>query len=313
MTYHDRPVRIDEFLKSSAEPCFSVEFFPPKTDEGREALFETVDVLAKLDPGFFSVTYGAGGSTHDRQITLDITKAIRDDHGVEAMAHLNCVGHTRDELADIVDRLAGDGIENVLALRGDPPKGQPDFVQPTDGLGSAAELTALIAESHPELAIAGACFPEVHPEAESLEADLAYLKTKVDNGVSFLITQLFFDNQLYFDFVPAARAAGIKVPIIPGVMPITGFRQIAHITKLCEASIPEPLASALEDLEGDERAEFELGVAYATQQCADLLRRGAPGIHLYALNRSPATRAILGALHAAKPWEDAAPAPAGAA
>jgi methylenetetrahydrofolate reductase (NADPH) len=315
LTYHDRPVRIDEFLKSSTEPCFSVEFFPPKTDEGREALFETVDVLGKLDPGFFSVTYGAGGSTHDRQITLDITKTIRDDHGVEAMAHLNCVGHTREELAGIVDRLAADGIENVLALRGDPPKGQPDFVQPPDGLGSAAELTALIAESHPELAIAGACFPEVHPEAESLEADIAYLKTKVDNGASVLITQLFFDNQVYFEFVAAARAAGIGVPIIPGVIPVVSLEQVRRVCALCDASIPARLESELEALAGDERAEAALGVAYATEQCGELLRAGAPGIHFYALNRWPATQAILGALRASRPWEDrpTEPAPAGQA
>jgi methylenetetrahydrofolate reductase (NADPH) len=305
-------VRIDEFLKSSAEPCFSVEFFPPKTGEGREALFETVDVLGKLDPGFFSVTYGAGGSTHDRQITLDITKAIRDDHGVEAMAHLNCVGHTRDELADIVERLAGDGIQNVLALRGDPPKVQPGFVQPEDGLGSAAELTALIAEGHPELTIAGACFPEIHPEAESLEADLAYLKTKVDNGASFLITQLFFDNTVYFDFVAAARAAGIDVPIIPGVIPVVSLEQVRRVCALCDAGIPARLESQLEALSGDEEAEGALGVAYATQQCAELLRAGAPGIHFYALNRWPATQAIMGALRVARPWEDRPNEPAAA-
>src|SRR5687768_2716059 len=161
-------MRIDEILQRD-EPTFSVEFFPYKTDEGREQLFETVEVLSRLEPSFFSVTYGAGGSTHDRRRTLEITKAIRDEHGVEAMAHLNCVGETREELAEIVDRLAADGVQNVLALRGDPPKGEPDFVQPEGGLGSAAELAALISENHPELAIGGACFPEVHPEAESAE------------------------------------------------------------------------------------------------------------------------------------------------
>jgi methylenetetrahydrofolate reductase (NADPH) len=297
-------VRIDQLLSTSDEPCFSVEFFPPKTDEGREALFETVDVLKQLDPAYFSVTYGAGGSTHDRRITLEITKAIRDEHGVEAMAHLNCVGHTREELAEIVDQLAADGVENVLALRGDPPKGQPDFVQPEEGLGSAAELTALIAEGHPELAVAGACFPEVHPEADSLEADIAYLKTKVENGASFLITQLFFENRVYFDFVDAARAAGIDVPIIPGVIPIVSLEQVRRVCALCDASIPARLEAELEALGGDEKAEFELGVSYATQQCAELLRAGAPGIHFYALNRWPATRAILGALRAARPWEN---------
>jgi methylenetetrahydrofolate reductase (NADH) len=303
-------MRIDEML-NSARPVFSVEFFPPKTEEGRQTLFETVEVLRRLDPHFFSVTYGAGGAT--REGTLDTTRAIRDQYDSEAMAHLSCVGETTESLRGMIDRIAEAGIENILALRGDPPRGQKDFEQPEGGLGSASELAALIHETHPEIALGGACFPEVHPEAPSLEADLAYLKTKIDNGVSFLITQLFFDNQLYFDFVPAARAAGIDVPIIPGVMPMTGFRQIARISELCEATIPDPLASAMQALEGDERAEFELGVAYATQQCADLLRRGAPGIHLYALNRWPAARAILGALHASKPWEDRAAAPAGAA
>jgi methylenetetrahydrofolate reductase (NADH) len=302
-------MRIDEML-ASTRPVFSVEFFPPKTEEGRQTLFETVEVLRKLDPHFFSVTYGAGGAT--REGTLDTTKAIRDQYGSEAMAHLSCVGETTESLQEIIDRIADAGIENILALRGDPPRGEKDFEQPEGGLGSASELAALISKTHPEIAIGGACFPEVHPEAASLEADLAYLKTKVEAGASFLITQLFFDNSLYFDFVPAARAAGIDVPIIPGIMPMTGFKQIGRISELCEATIPAPLASAMEDLDGDERAEFELGVAYATQQCADLLRRGAPGLHLYALNRWPAARAILGALHASRPWEDREPAAAGA-
>jgi methylenetetrahydrofolate reductase (NADPH) len=293
-------MRIDEML-ASTRPCFSVEFFPPKTDEGRETLFETVEVLSRLGPSFFSVTYGAGGAT--REGTVEITRAIRDEYGVEAMAHLSCVGETTDTLREMVDRIADAGIENILALRGDPPRGQTDFVQPEGGLGSAAELAGLISEAHPELAIGAACFPEVHPEAPSLEADIAYLKTKVEGGASFLITQLFYDNRSYFDFLPAARAAGIDVPIIPGVMPMTGFKQIARIAELCEAKIPERLFDAMEAADGDERAEFGLGVAYATQQCAELLREGAPGIHLYALNRWPAARAILGALQVSRPWE----------
>jgi methylenetetrahydrofolate reductase (NADPH) len=293
-------MRIDEIL-ATTRPCLSVEFFPPKTDEGRETLFETVEILRELDPAFFSVTYGAGGAT--REGTLETTRTIKDQFGVEAMAHLSCVGETADSLAEIVDRIADAGIENILALRGDPPRGEPNFVPPEGGLGSAAELAGMIAESHPELAIGGACFPEVHPEAPSLEADLAYLRTKVDNGATFLISQLFFDNRHYFDFVPAARDAGIAVPIIPGVMPITSYAQIRRFCELCEATIPDALAAAMEALGGDERAEFELGVAFAAQQCAELLRAGAPGIHLYALNRWPAARAILGALRAAKPWE----------
>jgi methylenetetrahydrofolate reductase (NADH) len=293
-------MRIDEILATS-RPVFSVEFFPPKTEEGRETLFETVDVLQKLGPSFFSVTYGAGGAT--REGTVEITREIRDEHGVEAMAHLSCVGETREALQEIVEEIADAGIENILALRGDPPRGQTDFEQPEGGLGSAADLTAVISETHPELATGGACFPEVHPEAASMEADIAYLKTKVDNGASFLITQLFYENRSYFDFVPAVRAAGIEVPIIPGIMPMTRYKQIARIAELCEARIPDRLSDAMEAADGNEQAEFGIGVAYAAQQCAELLREGAPGIHFYALNRWPATRAILAALQAAKPWE----------
>ncbi len=234
---------------------------------------------------------------------MEITREIRDEHGVEAMAHLSCVGETREALQEIVDEIADAGIENILALRGDPPRGQTDFEQPEGGLGSAADLTAVISETHPELATGGACFPEVHPEAASMEADIAYLKTKVDNGASFLITQLFYDNRSYFDFVPAVRAAGIEVPIIPGIMPMTRYKQIARIAELCEARIPDRLSDAMEAADGNEQAEFGIGVAYAAQQCAELLREGAPGIHFYALNRWPATRAILAALQAAKPWE----------
>ena len=234
---------------------------------------------------------------------MEITREIRDKHGVEAMAHLSCVGETVESLREIVDRIADAGIENILALRGDPPRGQPDFEQPAGGLGSAAELTGLIREAQPEVAIGGACFPEVHPEAASMEADIAYLKTKVDNGATFLITQLFYDNRSYFDFVPAARAAGIDVPIIPGIMPMTRYKQIARIAELCEARIPDRLSDAMQAAHGNEQAEYGIGVAYAAQQCAELLREGAPGIHFYALNRWPATRAILAALLAARPWE----------
>ena len=305
-------MRIDEILKRP-EPSFSVEFFPPKTEEGRTGLFETVEVLSRLDPSFFSVTYGAGGSTHDRQTTLEITRAIRDEHGVEAMAHLNCVGESAEGLRGVVDSIVEAGIENILALRGDPPRGQTDFVQPDDGLGSAAELAGMISQAHPQLAIGGACFPEVHPEAASPDADLAYLKTKVEAGATFLITQLFFDNAAYFGFVERARAAGIEVPIIPGLIPIVSYDQVKRTCALCDASIPANLKASLEALGGDERAEYEFGISYGSAQCAGLLAAGAPGIHFYALNRWPATRAILGALRAERPWERRAGAAAAAA
>jgi methylenetetrahydrofolate reductase (NADH) len=220
------------------------------------------------------------------------------------MAHLSCVGETREGLSATLDRIEEAGIENVFALRGDPPRGEENFVQPDGGLGSAAELAAFIAAGW-DFTIGGACFPEVHPEAPNLDTDLAYLKTKVDAGATFLITQLFFDNQVYFDFVAAARERGIDVPIVAGVIPVASFAQTKRICELCDATIPSRLESAFQAAGGDEQAEFELGVAYAAQQCAELLLSGAPGIHFYALNRAPATRAVLGALRASKPWERA--------
>jgi methylenetetrahydrofolate reductase (NADPH) len=291
-------VRIDEIIAAKA-PTFSVEFFPPKTEEGREGLLATACSLRELEPDFVSVTYGAGGATRDG--TVKITRELKE-LGYETMAHLSCVGETAEGLAQTLDQIEAGGIENVFALRGDPPRGQEDFVQPEGGLGSAAELTAFIG-SRWSFTVGGACFPEVHPEAPDLETDLAYLKTKVDAGASFLITQLFFDNQVYFDFVAAARAAGIEVPIIAGVIPVASFAQTKRICDLCDASIPPRLEAAFAAARGDEKAEFELGVAYAAQQCSELLLAGAPGIHFYALNRAPATWAVLGALQAARPWE----------
>jgi len=292
-------MRIDDIL-AARRPVFSVEFFPPKSEEATEQLFVTARSLRELEPDFVSVTYGAGGST--REGTVEITRALKDELGFETMAHLSCVGETAEGLAATLDRIAAAGIENVFALRGDPPRGQRDFVQPEGGLGSAAELAAFIAGRW-DFTIGGACFPEVHPEAPDLETDLAYLRSKVEAGASFLITQLFFDNQVYFDFVAAAREAGIEVPILAGVIPVAGFAQTKRICELCDATIPPRLEASFRAAEGDEAAEFELGVAYAAQQCAELLIAGAPGIHFYALNRAPATRAVLAALQASRPWE----------
>jgi methylenetetrahydrofolate reductase (NADPH) len=292
-------MRIDEIL-AAKRPTFSVEFFPPKTAEATDQLYETARELKLLEPDFVSVTYGAGGSTRDG--TVEITTALKDELGLETMAHLSCVGETADGLATTLDRIAAAGVENVFALRGDPPRGEEEFVQPEGGLGSAAELAAFI-EAGWSFSIGGACFPEVHPEAPDLETDLSYLKTKVDSGAGFLITQLFFDNQVYFDFVRAARARGIEVPILAGVIPVASFAQTKRICELCDASIPAPLEAAFEAAGGDPEREFELGIAYATQQCAELLIAGCPGIHFYALNRAPATRAVLGALRASRPWE----------
>lgn len=294
-------MRINELL-ARQRPVFSIEFFPPKTPEGVSQLFETVAALKPLAPDYVSVTYGAGGAT--REGTVETAARITREHGIEVMAHLSCVGETQEGLEAILNRFAEIEIENVLALRGDPPRGEADFTPPEGGLSSATELAAFISERY-DFTIGGACFPEVHPEAASLEADLDYLKTKVDAGASFLITQLFFDNAVYWDFVAAARERGIDVPIIPGVIPIASYGQVARICKLCDASIPDELDQAMSGLGGDADAEALLGVAYAARQCEELLAGGAPGIHFYALNRAPGTRAVLSALRASRPWERA--------
>ena len=292
-------MRIDEIIASKAEPTFSFEFFPPKTEDGEHNLRQTLEDLRAFAPDFVSVTYGAGGSTRDK--TVELTKWIKQELGIEAMAHLSCVGTTREELLAILDGVRAAGIDNVLALRGDPPRGETEWKPHPGGLHYSTELAALISGSYP-FSIGAACFPEVHPEAPDLAHDLRFLKEKLASGATFLITQLFFDNELYFHFVEEARAVGIEVPILPGIMPITDLKQIKTITGMCGATIPEPLLEALEWRTGDPDAVLQLGVSYATLQCAELLARGAPGIHFYTLNRSPATRAIVSALQLLRPW-----------
>jgi methylenetetrahydrofolate reductase (NADPH) len=292
-------MRIDEILATDG-PVFSFEFFPPKTEAGERNLYAALAELGTLEPSFVSVTYGAGGSTREK--TIEIVKRIREQYGLEAMAHFTCVGATVPQLRDTLDEMQRAGIDNVLALRGDPPAGQEDWRKTEGGLEYSRELVELIAGDYP-FAIGAACFPETHIHAESPEADLGHLAEKVAAGVDFLITQLFFDNSLYFDFLTRARAIGIKAPIIPGVMPITRVGQVERMAQMCGASIPEGLRRELHARGDDPEAVLDFGVAYATLQCAELLAAGAPGIHFYTLNRSPATRAILSALKLAKPWE----------
>jgi methylenetetrahydrofolate reductase (NADPH) len=294
-------MRIDQIL-NERRPVFSFEFFPPKTDEGQATLEQTLEVLKDDAPDYVSVTYGAGGSTRER--TVEITKWIKEDLGIEGMAHLSCVGEPTERLLEILRELEQAGIENVLALRGDPPRGETEWKPHPGGLHYSVELIEQI-KSDFDFCIGAACFPEVHPDAPNLQHDLKYAKQKVEAGASFLITQLFFDNELYFDFVEEARAAGIPVPIIPGIMPITNYKQIKTITGMCGASIPADLERELDERADDPEAVAELGTAYAALQCSDLLARGAPGVHFYTLNRSPATRAILAALRAAHPWDRA--------
>jgi methylenetetrahydrofolate reductase (NADPH) len=294
-------VRIDEIIAAGDDPVFSFEFFPPKTDEGEQNLFNALDRLRELEPAFVSVTWGAGGST--RAKTIDIVTKIRRTHGLEAMAHFTCVGATVDDLRSALNQMDEAGIDNVLTLRGDPPQGESRFVPAEGGLAYANELAELVGAEY-GFCVVGACYPEVHPEATDAETDLANLKRKVSVGVRVLITQLFFDNAAYFDFVGSARDAGIEVPIIPGIMPITNVEQIKRFTSMCGATIPPQLLRELEVRADQPDAVAELGVAYATLQCAELLAGGAPGIHFYTLNRSPATRAILAALRLLRPWDN---------
>jgi methylenetetrahydrofolate reductase (NADPH) len=295
---HNQSMRIDQILAGDG-PVFSFEFFPPKTEAGERNLYAALTELQTLEPSFVSVTYGAGGSTREK--TIEIVKRISEDFGLEAMAHFTCVGATVPELRDTLDEMRLAGIDNVLALRGDPPAGQQEWTKTEGGLEYSRELVELIGADY-EFAIGAACFPETHIHAESPEADLRHLGEKVRAGVDFLITQLFFDNAVYFDFVDRVRAAGIEVPVIPGIMPITQVGQVERMAKMCGSAIPDGLSSELHAREEDPDAVLAFGVAYATLQCHELLAGGAPGIHFYTLNRSPATRAILSALKLAEPW-----------
>jgi len=282
-------------LLASGAPSISFEFFPPKSDEAAAQLERTIAELAPLNPGFISVTWGAGGSTREK--TIEIVSHIRDGAGIEAMAHLTCVGSTREELGSILHRLRAAGICNVLALRGDPPKGQSSFAAIDGGFRYASELTSFIRETlGADVCLGGAAYPEKHIECGNPAVDLNNLKRKVDAGLDFLVTQLFFDNRHYWEFVERARAAGITVPIVPGIMPITNVNSIERLTISCGTTLPFKLAAELDRRRADPQAVMQLGVAHATSQCIDLLTGGAPGIHFYTLNRSHATRDIFTAL-----------------
>jgi methylenetetrahydrofolate reductase (NADPH) len=284
-------------LFGKGRPLFSFEFFPPKTEAGIANLEHAIAELEDLAPDFVSVTYGAGGSTRDR--TVDLVTRIQRDHGFLAMAHLTGIASARAEVAALVARLVDAGIENLIPLRGDRPAGVDNFVPPAGAFVHASDLLAFIRQRYGQrLCLAGAGYPEGHPECRDLALDMQHLVTKVRAGVDFIITQIFFDNRRYFDFVARARAAGISVPIIPGIMPITDVAQIQRMTQMCGASIPAVLLAELERRRSDAVAVTQLGVAQATAQCVDLLLGGAPGVHFYTLNQSPATRMILTALKA---------------
>ena len=268
----------------------SFEFFPPKSPEGVGALYSTIsDELAPLGPSFVSVTYGAGGST--QELTVELVTNIKRDIGLEAMCHLTCVGQTSSMIAGVLDQLRDNGIENVLPLRGDPPRGETEFVRPEGGFGYAQELARFIRSGY-DFCLGGSAYPEGHPDCPDRELDVRHLREKVESGSEFLITQLFFEPELYFDFVKRARAIGIRVPIVPGILPVLSLAQIERFTSLCGASIPFALRQRLE-ASGDDQAVVRAGIDWATEQCAALLGGGAPGLHFYTLNRAFSARAIL--------------------
>ena len=281
-------MRIDH-LRRPGRPLVSFEFFPPKTDAGFDKLRGTVESLVPLGPDYVSVTYGAGGSTRTK--TLDLVGTIQNEVGLTAMAHLTCVGHTRDEIGEVLDQLWDRGVRNVLALRGDPPEGSRQFQAVNGGFTNSGELTAYVKNRH-GFFVAVAGYPEGHPECLNRTRDLEHLKQKVDAGADAVVTQLFFDNADFYDWRDRCRRMGIDVPITAGVMPIQNVGQIKRFVTMCGAKIPHPLLTKLESLDGDEVAVERAGVDYATRQCQDLVFHGVDGLHFYTLNKSTATTEI---------------------
>ena len=294
-------MKISEYYKKQKH-TISFEFFPPKTGEGEKKLFQTVTDLKKLEPSFVSVTYGAMGNTQAN--TLRIVEEIKHRIGLEVAAHLTCVAHSRGEIEHILEALQEKKIENIVALRGDPPQGETQFKAPPDGFHYAAELVRFIRQ-HPRLcqsfAVSVAGYPEGHPESKDKQKDLEHLRLKVDQGADVIVTQLFFNNQHYFDFVERARKIGIKVPIVPGIMPVTHGPQIEKFSRMCGAEIPREIHEAIKRFGEDQAAIMKFGIEYATRQCEELLRGGAPGLHFYTLNQSLATRQIFANLQLARP------------
>jgi len=284
-------------------PSVSFEFYPPKTDAGVENLMRTVRSLRILNPGFVSVTYGAGGSSRTR--TLEVVKRIKSELEIEPLAHLTCVGSSRDEMRGIARELAASGIRNIMALRGDPPQGDDAFVPSDDGFHYASELIAMLRDEF-DFCIGAGGYPEIHPEAADADADVRVAAAKVAAGASFLVTQFFFENDAYFSYVERLRAAGIDVPVVPGIMPITNYAGVARMLAMNGGRMPQRLLAELEARVDEPEAVAELGVAFTSLQCHELLARGAPGLHFYTLNRSTATRAVVSALIATGAIHEAA-------
>jgi methylenetetrahydrofolate reductase (NADPH) len=276
-------------------PIFSLEFFPPKSPEETADLYATLEEIRALNPGYITVTYGAGGGTRDK--TLEIVERAKHEIGLESAAHLTCIGHSKSEIKEILDNLARFRVENVVALRGDPPNGDSHFIPHPAGFRHASELTAFIRDNYP-FCIAVAGYPEGHTEASDKETDWTHLEEKVRAGADLVITQLFFENSYFYEFEERMRQKGTTVPIVPGIMPITNFHQLLKLTRFCGASLPEKVVNDLEAIKTDHEAVQKYGIAYATEQCKDLLAHGVPAIHFYTLNKSRATREIIRNLEA---------------
>jgi len=289
----DRPI---SELFTQHRPLRSLEFFPPKDEAGVEALRQTATTLKRISPDFVSVTYGAGGSTRER--TAQVSRLLRQEIGFTVMPHLTCVGHTRDELNSVADELHDGGYRNIMTLRGDPPKGQTEFVPDKDGLRYASDLVALLKARHADFCLGVGGYPEKHPEAPSLGADLDNLKRKVDAGAAFITTQLFFDNAVYYRFVEKCRARGIAVPIVPGIMPVLSLKQVKRFTEMCGATLPEKLIKRLEAAGETPEIVETIGNEWAVTQIRDLLAHDAPGYHLYIMNRAKSALALAAGLAA---------------
>ncbi len=280
-------------ILAAGRRTISFEFFAPKTDRGVESLFRAIRGLDAHRPDFVSVTYGAGGST--RNETVDLVSRIKAETGLETMAHVTCVAQTREDVHAVLTQLDELGVDNVLALRGDPPRGQDSFVPVEGGFRYASEVITHIRRRF-DFGVGAACFPEVHPESVDVASDMAHLREKVDSGADYLITQLFFDNRDFFDFMDRARGVGIRVPVLAGILPILATAQIRRFASLCGATIPPALDRELEKYVDDDDGARELGIEYAARQVEELWRAGVDGIHFYTINRSLSVSRVLEAV-----------------
>jgi len=283
-------------LFAENRPLRSLEFFPPKEDAGVEILRHAATVLKRITPDFVSVTYGAGGSTRER--TAQVSALLKNELKYTVMPHLTCVGHPREELYELADQIHAEGYRNIMALRGDPPKGATAFEPTAGGLRYASEMVALLKARHPDFCLGVGGYPEKHPEAPSMDADLDALKAKVDAGAGFITTQLFFDNDVYYRFVERCHARGINLPIIPGIMPVISVKQIQRFTAMCGAHLPPTLLKRLEATDDQADVVEMIGLDWALDQIRDLLAHGAPGYHLYILNRARSALALAAGLAA---------------